>query len=89
MSPKAFANTKCQQERRGMLKTIFLAINGMLPGAIVVLFAGNSSLLLKLTLLHQLQKAFDDKRLTTCSAEYQCYQQLRDILTALCALWRS
>ncbi|KAL0023969.1 hypothetical protein WJX77_004397 [Trebouxia sp. C0004] len=27
------------EERRGMLKTIFLAINGVLPDAIVVLFA--------------------------------------------------
>ncbi len=59
-----------------MLKTIFLAINKMLPGAIVVLFAGNSSLLLKLTLLHRLQKDFDDKSLMTCSAEYARYQQL-------------
>jgi len=48
----------------------------MLPGAIVVLFAGNSSLLLKLTLLHRLQKDFDDKSLMTCSAEYARYQQL-------------
>ncbi len=62
-----------------MLKTIFLAIDGILPDAIVVLFAGNSSLLLNLTLLHRLQKAFDNKRLMTCSAVYARYQQLRDM----------
>ena len=62
-----------------MLKTIFLAIDGILPDAIVVLFAGNSSLLLNLTLLHRLQKAFDNKRLMTCSAVYARYQQLRNM----------
>ncbi len=44
-----------------MLKTIFLAINGILPDAIVVLFAGNPCVLLKLqlVLLHHLHKAVD------------------------------
>ncbi len=57
-----------------MLKTMCLAINRILPDAIVVLFAGNPSVLLKLQLilLHQLQKAFDNERLMTCFAEYAC-----------------
>lgn len=35
--------------------------------------------MLQLTLLHHLQKAFDNKRLMTCFAEYARYQQLRDM----------
>ncbi len=58
---------------------VFLAINRIFPGAIVVLFAGVSSHLLKLTLLHRLQKAFASKRLMTCSAEHAWYQQPRDM----------
>ena len=45
------ANNEYQQERQGMLKTAFLAINGFLPDAIVVLFAGNPCVLLKLQLI--------------------------------------
>ena len=48
---------------------------------LLMLFAGNPCVLLKLqlTLLHHLQKAFDNKRLMTCFAEYARYQQLRDM----------
>ena len=77
VSLKALADTRNQ--RRGMLKIILLSIHRILLGAIVMLFAGNSSLLLKSTLLHRLQKVFTDKRLMTCYAEFAWYQQLRDM----------
>jgi len=54
-------------------------VNVILPDAVVVLFAGNSSRLLRLTLLLRLQKAFDNKMLMTCSAVYARYQQLHNI----------
>ncbi|DBA87914.1 TPA: hypothetical protein ACH3X1_004902 [Trebouxia sp. C0004] len=86
VSLKCFANTKCQQERPkpyfGLsCQNHILAINGVLPDAFVVLFAGNPSVFSKLKLisLHHLQKAFHNNRLMTCFAEYARYQQLRDM----------
>ena len=65
--------------KAGHAEDQFLAVNVILPDASVVLFAGNSSRLLRLTLLLRLQKAFDKKRLMTCSAMYARYQQLHNM----------